>query len=93
MKRPERLIVPALGVAAIGYAIRCWYRGRHAAIRHPLSGYRCKECGKAAADLEAMGEDATLHGSRAFSREHGGSFYRGASWTPHLDERARRGGL
>lgn len=77
MKNPERLIVPAIGLAAVLYAVRCWWRGRHAAKRHPAGGERCEECGAAGADLNEKGH---VERTRAFSRDNGGTFLRGGRW-------------
>lgn len=33
---------------------RCFWRGVHEPVRHPLSGFRCA-CGKVAGDLSEMG--------------------------------------
>lgn len=88
MKRElERLIVPALGLATIGYALRCWWRGSHAEKRHPIGGFRCVECAAAMDELP----EGRVERTRAFGRENGGEFVRGKWWTP--DARARRGGL
>lgn len=60
---------------------KCYQRGRHNPVRHHLGGCRCSDCGKAGRDRDELGEDGTLRGSRYFSRENGGTFYRGSRWT------------
>lgn len=35
--------------------IRCELRGWHQPVRHPLSGWRCFQCGKASADFDGLG--------------------------------------
>lgn len=84
----------ALAVAALfaAWGIRCAWRGHHDPVRHVLGGQVCRTCGKPGADRDELGEDATLSRARNFSREHGGSYMRGARWAPP-DERARKGGL
>ena len=55
----------------------CWARGRgHNAVRHPLGGFRCDDCGVPLASLEA-GYVSPLR--RTFDREHG-TFTRTGSW-------------
>ena len=50
--------------------MRCFLRSRHEPRRHPLGGFRCTECGKAAADLHDMGFDAYVSTMRTtFSRD------------------------
>lgn len=83
-KATVRLIVPAIGLGAVLYAVRCWWRGRHAAKRHPAGGWRCSECGAPLRDLEDAGTlpDGRVHRTRAYSRENGGTFLRADRWFP-----------
>ena len=39
-------------------SMRCFFRGRHNPVRHPLGGFKCSHCGWTARDLDDMG----LHG-------------------------------
>jgi hypothetical protein len=36
-------------------AVWCFFRGHHVPKRHPMGGFRCRECGMAGADLDALG--------------------------------------
>jgi hypothetical protein len=39
-------------------AVRCFFRGHHNPVRHPLGVFKCADCGALARDLDDMG----LHG-------------------------------
>lgn len=49
------LAVLTLGFFFRGH-LRCWVRGRHDTVAHPLGGRRCASCGGAFADLAEAGE-------------------------------------
>ena len=51
----RRLLLFLASILTLGLAWRFRCLGRHDPIRHPLGGFRCARCGRAGADLEAMG--------------------------------------
>ncbi len=62
--------------------MRCRMRGHHSAVRYPLGGFRCKDCGAVGANLDEMGFEDNGYVSpmrRLFSRENG-TFTRTSSW-------------
>ena len=67
-------------IAAIG----CFFRGRHAPVRHPLGGFTCSECRHAGAHLGEMGYDNGYIKSlrSVFTRGRDGSLTRTTAWTP-----------
>jgi hypothetical protein len=62
--------------------MRCQMRGHHRAMRHPLGGFRCRDCGTSGETLVDMGfEDSGYVGPlrRLYSRENG-TVTRTTSW-------------
>jgi hypothetical protein len=61
------------GHGSFGSRLRCLWRGRHNPARHPLGGFRCRDCRRVGADLVQMGfEDAYVPAlRRTFSRDRG----------------------
>jgi hypothetical protein len=60
----------------------CRMRGHHSAARHPLGGFRCKDCGAVGEDLNEMGftgDGYVPPMRRIYSREHG-TVTRTSSW-------------
>ena len=53
--------------------IHCWMRSHHDPVRHPLGGFRCRDCGAMGLDLGEMGfrelDTASRRPARLFSRE------------------------
>ena len=55
----------------LGSWFKCFWRGYHDPKRHPLGGFRCRDCRLVGLDMESMGFEAG-HVSllrRVFSRE------------------------
>lgn len=63
--------------------LRCFLRGRgHNAVRHPLGGFRCADCGVTGESLEEMGFKRDGYVGpyrRIYNREHG-TFERSTDW-------------
>ena len=56
----------------LGSWFKCFWRGYHDPKRHPLGGFRCRDCRVVGTDMESMGFEAG-HVSllrRVFSRNH-----------------------
>lgn len=65
--------------------LRCLFRARHNPRRHPLSGFRCLDCGIAGADLDEMGFFGQGYAPpvrRVFDRERH-EVTRTGAWEPH----------
>jgi hypothetical protein len=65
-------------------SIRCYFRGHHNPVRHPLGGFKCADCGEAGADLSKMGftDGGYVSGvRRVFQRTDGGTT-RTTAFTP-----------
>lgn len=69
-------------LAALGLiGLVCWYT-RHDPLRQPLGGMRCRDCGKAGADLDDMGftgEGYVPPTRRTYDRD-AGAFNRTSHW-------------
>jgi hypothetical protein len=67
----------------LGSWFKCFWRGYHDPKRHPLGGFRCRDCRVVGLDMESMGFEAG-HVSllrRVFSRTNA-EFTRTHGWEP-----------
>lgn len=64
--------------------IACYLRGHHDPQRYPLGGFKCRDCGEAGADMEAMGlgDGYVIPVRRVFSRGEEGGLARTSEWEP-----------
>jgi len=64
--------------------VRCYWRGRHEPVRHPLGGFTCAECAHVGGSLDEMGfEDAgwVAPVRKLYSRKDDG-VTRTSAWAP-----------
>jgi hypothetical protein len=63
------LLLALEGRSPLG-AVRCFFRGRHEARRHPLGGFRCEDCRAVGATLDELGYEGTDYVTPPAAHEH-----------------------
>jgi hypothetical protein len=61
--------------------IVCLWRSCHNPVRHPLGGFRCAECGLAAASMDGLGFAGYVPALRRVCERDGG-LIRTSEWSP-----------